>query len=332
MQLESKQAKLVSDFSSMSVLTEAQVNDLLQENARALRNKELEIEPLIHEVRVIDSEFERNQNELRDAFLPQIDSHESEFDKLEAEISQDQVELNNLTEILLSMKDRMKSTMIEFVKRVSEDEIGYWNAEEENLKAGILDEEDSLKLLTKKALETSAALSILNPKFEEQVGKALKTSKVLQSMLESQQHEHDTNHLELDTLKRVISEKMPTLQRLREETNQLSSMLSEGSEAMVLCGPLLTDRMQQYDSGELEQENKDQTFTSNRFCNKLAGLVNIFDRELRDQARLIGRLNDRLSGLDGHLKGVQSKISVLQGAIQETVARGASPTAGSASH
>jgi hypothetical protein len=314
----------MSDFNSMRVLTEAQTNDLLNENARALRNKELELQPLIDEVRDIDIEFERNQNELQEAYMPQINEHESELDRLETEISQDQGELNNLTQILLNMKDRMKSTMIEFVKKVSEDEISYWNAEEDNLRRANSDEEESFKLLTKKALETSAALSILNPKFEEQVGKAMKTSKVLQGMLESLQHQYHTNHLELDTLKRVIAEKTPILQRLREDTNQLSSLFSEASEAIALCAPLLTDRIQQYESGQLEQGTKDQAFTGNRYSNKLAGVVNIFDRELRDQARTISRLTDGLSVLDGHLQGLQSKISVLQGAIKETAARGVS--------
>lgn len=311
----------MSDYSSLSSLTESQITEVLVENGRALRNKELEVQPFLEEVRRIDEEYSRDLYDLKEAYEPKISSLENELDQLDKGVSEDQFEIHNLTQILLNMKDEMKSKMIELVQRVSQDEIQYWQNQEENIRKSTAEEEETAKLLTKKALETSAALSILNPKFEEQVSKANKTLKVLDGMLNSLQHQFSTSQMELESLKRVSAEKSSMLQRLREETAQYSSAVTEATEALSFCTPILADRLQAYTSGDVGLERRELPFTSNRYSNKFASVVNIFDGDLVDQLRIMSRISDGLGALDGQISAIQSKISVLQQALKDAVSR-----------
>lgn len=321
-QLEAQHSKLSSDFASMTQLTESQISDLAVENGRAIRNKELEVQPFFEEVQRIDQIFQQDVSDLRELYEPKILQFESELDILEKAIEQDQNELQSITQSLLGMKDSMKNTMLEFIQRVSEDEINYWQNEERSLQNTLAEEEDMMKRLTKKALETSAALSILNPKFEEQVGKASKTSKVLSSMMDSLQHHRNTTELELDSLYRISSEKSHFLQVIREEVTMLAAILAEASDSLSKTTALVAARLQNYGSAEFAKEyTGEEAFTQNRYSNKTIGLVNIFDRELIDLDRLNTRLRGVLTELEGSLHERTNNYEHLKRLVADRVTR-----------
>lgn len=306
------------DFASMTQLTESQVSELVVENGRAIRNKELEVQPFFEEVQRIDQIFDQDVSDIKELYEPKILQFESELGGLEKQIEDDQTELHNITQTLLGMKDTMKSTMLEFIQRVSEDEVNYWQNEEINIQNSLAEEEEMMKRLTKKALETSAALSILNPKFEDQVAKASKTAKVLSSMLDSVLHQRNTTSMELESLYRVSSEKSHYLQALREDVTILATILAEASDSLSKTTSLVANRLQNYGSAEFSRQyTGEEAFTQNRFTNKTVGVVNVFDRELLDLQRLKTRLQSALTDLETKLRELSQNYEQLKKVLAE---------------